>query len=592
MRFVFDIETDGFLEELTKIHCLVLKDIDSEQVYSFRPSQIREGLSLLAQAELLIGHNIIKFDLPAIRKLYPDFHTQAQIRDTIVCSRLIWTNLKERDFAYLNKHPEFPRQFIGKHSLEAWGYRLGLLKGEFHKEADWSRWSEAMQSYCEQDVEVTHRLWQKIQAKHYAEQAIQLEHDFAEIIFHQECHGFHFDVEAASELYGQLCQRRYELESELAEIFPPWEIRTTFIPKANNSKYGYQKGVATEKVKVIEFNPGSRDHIADRLMALRGWKPSEYTNEGKPKVDETILDELPWPEAKLLSEYLMLQKRIGQLAEGRQAWLKLEKNGRIYGRVNTNGAVTGRCTHHQPNIAQVPSTGVPYGKECRSLFTAPDGYCLVGADASGLELRCLAHYMGRFDGGAYAKELLEGDIHTTNQNAAGLPSRDDAKRFIYGFLYGAGDAKIGSIIGKGAKEGRKLKNKFLRKTPALKRLKEEITAKVDERGYLVGLDGRLLHVRSQHSALNTLLQSAGALLVKQATVFLYRELTEKGYVWGRDWAQVAHIHDEIQLQVRTELAEEVGTIAVRCFERAGEHFNFRCPITGEFKVGKTWAETH
>lgn len=596
MRYIFDIETDGLLDELTCIHALVLLNIDTGEMFSCPPDKyafvmtIEEGLRELMNAELIVGHNIIKFDIPAIQKLYPWFQPKGVVRDTIVCTRLIYTNLKERDFAYRNKHPEFPTKLIGKHALEAWGHRLGEYKGDFR--GPWTDWSEEMQTYCEQDTRVTYRLWNKIQTKNYSEQAIQLEHDFAEILFKQEQRGFAFDVEAGRKLYAELCKKRLDLEEQLKAVFPAWEERTPFTPKVNNATRGYQKGVTIEKVKVVEFNPNSRDHIAARLSAQRGWKPAEFTEDGKPKVDETVLEHLDWPESKLLAEYLMIQKRIGQLAEGAQAWLKLEKVGRIYGQVVTNGAVTGRCTHKYPNITQVPAKGVPYGHECRSLFQPSPGFVLLGCDASGLELRCLAHYMSRYDGGEYAKALLEGDIHVTNQLAAGLSNREQAKRFIYAFLYGAGDTKLGSIIGAGAEEGRRLKRRFLAKTPALKRLKEEIALKVQEHGYLKGLDGRLLHIRSEHSALNTLLQSAGALLVKQATVFLYQELTEQGYVWGRDWAQVAHVHDELQLEVRPELAEVVGQIAVRCFERAGEHFNFRCPITGEYRVGTSWAETH
>jgi len=606
MRVVFDIETNGFLAELTKIHCLAILDIDTGEIKSYGPSQIEEGLLILRDAELLVGHNIIKFDIPAIQKIHPSFQSKGKIRDTIILSRLIYTNLNERDFAYRNTHPEYPTKMIGKHALEAWGHRLGEYKGDF--KGPWDDWSEEMQSYCEQDTRVTYRLWKRMEAKNYSEQAIQLEHDFAEILFRQEQHGFCFDAPSAQKLYAQLCQRRMELEAQLQEVFPPWEERTPFTPKVNSAKYGYVKGVPTEKVKVVTFNPGSRDHIAARLQAQRDWKPKEFTNDGKPKVDETVLSKLAWPEAKVLSEYLLVQKRIGQLAEGAQAWIKLESKGRIYGQVVTNGAVTGRCTHKNPNIAQVPTKGVPYGKECRSLFTVPEGYCLVGADASGLELRCLAHYLAMYDGGAFGKELLEGDIHWRNAKTLGLVPADEvynkelekhdwarnivSKRFIYAFLYGAGPAKIGSIVGGDAENGGRLIRNFLRRTPAIKRLKEVIAQKVEGRGYLIGIDGRLLHIRSQHSALNTLLQSAGALLVKQATVFLYQELTARGYEWGRDWAQVAHIHDEIQLQIKEELADEIGKIAVRCFERAGDNFNFKCPITGEYRVGKTWAETH
>ena len=596
MKYIFDIETNGLLDELTCIHSLVMLNINTGEMISCPPNQhaflmtIEEGIRELMNADLIVGHNIIKFDIPAIQKLFPWFQPKGIIRDTIVCSRLIYTNLKELDFTYRKKHPEYPAKLIGKHALEAWGNRLGEHKGEFN--GPWTYWSEELQTYCEQDTRVTYQLWQKIQSKQYSEQAIQLEHDFARILFKQEQRGFAFDAEAGRKLYADLCKKRLDLEAQLQDVFPPWEERTPFTPKVNNAKRGYQKGVTVDKVKTIQFNPNSRDHIAQRLQAQRGWKPTEFTEDGKPKVDETVLEAFDWPEAKLLAEYLMIQKRIGQLAEGAQAWLKLEKQGRIYGQVITNGAVTGRCTHKYPNVTQVPAKGSPYGVECRSLFQPSQGFVLLGCDASSLELRCLAHYMAKFDDGAYVKVLLEDDIHVLNQKAAGLASRDQAKRFIYAFLYGAGNAKLGSIIGAGFKEGHLLKKRFLARTPALKYLKDEIAHRVEAKGYLKGLDGRLLHIRSDHSALNTLLQSAGALLVKQATVFLFESLTEQGLVWGSDWAQVAHVHDELQLEVKPELAEQIGQTAVRCFERAGEYFNFRCPITGEYRIGQSWAETH
>jgi DNA polymerase I-like protein with 3'-5' exonuclease and polymerase domains len=283
----------------------------------------------------------------------------------------------------------------------------------------------------------------------------------------------------------------------------------------------------------------------------------------------------------------MIQKRLGQLAEGKEAWVKLEKNGRIHGRVNTNGAVTGRCTHSNPNMAQVPAVRAPYGKECRELFTVAKGYKMVGADASGLELRCLAHFMGKWDEGAYAKELLEGDIHTANQKAAGLETRDQAKTFIYAFLYGAGDAKIGTVVGKGQEEGAKLRANFLKKTPALKYLKDAVE-KAAKRGYLLGLDGRKLWIRSEHAALNTLLQSAGALVMKKACCILDKMIKESGF----DAKFALNVHDEWQIEVKEEVAELVGNLAVQAIRDAGDFFNFRCPLDGEFRVGNNWAETH
>lgn len=592
-RILFDIETDGLLDELTKVHSLVLIDLDTGDMVScadqktYRP--IAEGIDLLYGAELLVGHNIQGFDLPALHKVY-QFDTDAELHDTLIMSRLIWSDLKHNDFRYLEKNPEFPKQLIGSHSLKAWGYRLGNNKDEY--DGGWDAWSIDMQLYCEQDTRANLTFYEKILSKNPSDESVKLEHDFAHIIRKQERQGFNFDEAGAEKLLAKLQTRQAELEGELQEAFPPWEIREPFVPKVNNKTRGYVKGQLTYKVKEVVFNPASRDHIADRLQKLRDWKPTDFTAQGKPKVDEAVLAELDYPEAKVLNEYLLINKRIGQLATGSNAWLKLVKDGKIHGQVNTNGAATGRCTHNRPNIAQVPSVGAAYGSECRGLFGASEGYALVGADLSGLELRCLAHYMARFDGGAYADVVVNGDIHSLNQQSAGLPTRNSSKTFIYGFLYGAGPAKIGSIVGGSEKEGRKLIAKFMKATPAIKLLREAVSASVKKNGYLKGLDGRELPIRSDHAALNTLLQSAGAVLSKKATVILYENLTAMGYIWGVDYAQVAHVHDEVQLIARKEIADVIGQEAVKSFQQAGEYYNFRCPITGEYKVGSNWADTH
>lgn len=575
-----------------------MKDIDTGEVKTFlNPKEpiaknVADGLKLLQQADMIAGHNVIKFDIPVIKKLYPWFtFDMCKVHDTLVCTRLIWSNVKDHD-AKLLKDGKLPSKLFGSHSLAAWGHRLGNYKGDFN--GPWDVCTPEMVAYCEQDVEVTYALAQKIQSKNYSIDALVLEHQVACLMAKQERNGFCFNEPKAVELYAQLSQRRADLERELKDYFGSWEVRLPdFIPKRDNKSKGYKAGVPVPRTKTVEFNPSSRDHIADRLTQLYGWKPTEFTDGGKPKVDETVIDGLDYPPCKLISEYLMVQKRISQLAEGDQAWLKLCKNGKIHGSVNPNGAVTGRATHAYPNISQVPSSSSPYGKECRELFTVPEGWTLVGADASGLELRCLAHFMAKYDGGQYGEVLLGGDIHTMNQEAAGLETRAQAKTFIYGFLYGAGDEKIGKIVGKGAAEGKKLKNRFLAKTPALKRLREAVI-EASKKGYLVGLDGRHVHVRSSHAALNTLLQSAGALICKRWLVILEDLLSkELKHGWDGDYAFCAWSHDEVQIACRTpEIAKVIAEKATQAVTLAGEHFNFRCQLAGESKVGSHWGDTH
>lgn len=586
MRAIFDIETNGFLSVATKIHSIVIKDIDTGKVYSYSKDEIGRGLYILSGANLLVGHNILKFDLPVIEKLYPQYELNGEVLDTLICSRLIWTNRKELDF----RLKELPLKLAGRHSLESWGYRLGLRKGDYAKENDFSEWTPEMQKYCERDVEVNYELFKLIEKQKYSQEAIQLEHEFAKCIIQQEAHGFHFDVASAKKLYASLAKRRLELEETLASSFPNWQKFTgTFVPKRDNKTLGYKKDVPIKRYTEVKFNPNSRDHISDRLMN-KGWKPKLYTPDGKPKVDESVLSKLDYPEAKVLAEHFLIQKRIGQLAEGANAWLKLEQQGKIYGQVITNGANTGRCTHQKPNVAQTPSTNVPYGKECRSLFIAPDGYVLIGCDASGIELRCLAHYLARFDSGNFARDLLEGDVHSANQKAIGLPTRDLAKRVIYGVVYGIGDKRLGEVVGGTSAKGKEVKQKLFANLPALKTLRDNVIIKAKNQGYILGLDKRRLIPRSEHSSLNLLIQSAGALIMKMATVILHKKLKDKNY--DNDVQMVAHIHDELQLQCKHAISNEIGEIAKQSIIEAGIYFNFKCPLDAEFKVGGTWAQTH
>jgi DNA polymerase-1 len=596
-RYVFDIEANGLIPgEIVTIHCLHLKDIDTGKVYRHRKNATENtlelGVVMLQEADLIIGHNVIKYDIPVIQQFFPWFQPKS-VFDTIVGTRLCYPDLKKRDFGADRK--DFPANMIGKHSLEAWGQRLGNYKGDF--KGPWETWTQEMDDYCVQDCEVTLSLLKFLQTNKwcaaFSSESFVLEMEVQKIIYRQERHGVLFNQQAAAELYAKLVQRKNELTEQLKAIFPPWEKKTEFIPKVNNKKRGYVKGVPAFKVKVIEFNPGSRDHIARALKEKHGWVPREYTDDGKPKVDEEVLSKLKFPEASIFSEYLLVEKRIGQLAEGKQAWMKLvQKDGRIHGGVVTNGAVTGRMTHKAPNMAQVPAVRSPYGTECRSLFYVPKGKKLVGADASGLEVRCLGHYMALWDKGEYVNIILNGDIHTANQKAAGIDTRDNAKTFFYAFIYGAGDSKLGSFWKKGREKGAAVRRQFLQGLPALAGLVKLVKKKAKTVGHLKGLDGRLLYVRSQHAALNTALQSAGAVIMKKALVILDEDLQAAGMIPGVNYEFCLNVHDEWQIEVDEDRAEFVGKTAVDAIRKAGEHFKFRCPLTGEYRIGGDWAATH
>jgi DNA polymerase-1 len=634
---VADIETDGLLDVLTRIHCLVLRDVETGEVLSCSGvdgqgyHSITAGLDILEHAEVVYMHNGVRFDIPAIQKLYPWFKLNGTLRDTLIVAQFRWAHVKERDYNAV-RAGLFPSRYAGSHALAAWGHRLGCHKGEYTdwcKEQGvdpWAVWRPEMQTYCEQDTEVTRQLVLKIRESGVSEAAVQLEHDLASFLFRMEDNGWPFDLAAAQDLTAKLAARREELAGALVEKFWSWEVPAgVLVPKRDNKKLGYTAGVPVQKYKTITFNPNSRQHIADRLKTIYGWVPTQFTSSGQAEISETTLDALGnIPEAALLHEFLMVQKRLGQIAEGKQAWLTHARLNpitgmhHIHGRIKQNAAVTHRAAHVSPNVAQVPAVGKPYGADCRALWRVPPGWDLVGCDMSGIELRCLAHYMARYDGGAYGKIILDGDIHAANRDALGLEGkagRDIAKRFIYAFLYGAGDPLLGELIHKAlvaagvqkapkgegeqlkhfyGKVGKRYRDQFLKGLPALDALITAVKKGAKDRGYLLGLDGRRAYVRHEHASLNTLLQMAGALLSKKwltiADATLTKELGPQG--WLGKWAALAWIHDETESASRPEHTPFVASTLVDSIRLAGEAFNFRIRLDGEAKVGQTWRDVH
>ena len=548
MRVILDIETNS---THNKIWMCVTREIGGDVTVWKEASELQKYLD---SCDLIIMHNGICFDAPVLRKSWNITMKQNQMCDTLVLSRLLSPSLE------------------GGHSLAAWGGRLGFPKGDF---SDWDAgYSAEMEAYCIQDTLVTEKLYlhltTELTRNKFEERSIKLEHNVQAVIAKQEESGFKLNERDAIILLSTLQNKLVVLETELQNIFP-----TKTILRVS------EKTGKPLKPIIEPFNPGSRKQIGERLQE-KGWKPDKYTETGQPIVDEGTLEGLDFPEAKAIAEYLLLQKRIAQI----QSWLKVvQPDGRVRGKVITNGAVTGRMTHHSPNMAQVPSCGSPYGEDCRDLWIVEKGYKLVGIDASGLELRMLAHYM---EDDAYIYEVTQGDIHTANQKAAGLETRSQAKTFIYAFLYGAGAAKIGKVVGAGAREGQKLIDSFLENTPKLRALMEKVARISKSSGSLPGLDGRRLYIRSDHAALNTLLQGAGAIVMKQALVILDERLSKLGV----DYKFVANVHDEWQIEVEEAYADMVGKLGVQAIEQAGRVLKMRCPLTGAYKVGNSWKETH
>lgn len=672
---VTDIETNGLLDTVTKFHCAYTHDRVTGEWIGYRPDDFAAYVKTLemkaAEGYLIAFHNGIGYDWRALRILKKKLLgsnlnlPKQNIFDTLVSARLIFSNIKDSDYARA-RAGKLSGKLIGSHSLDAWGQRLGILKGNLVAPAQsddvWEHFTEEMFDYCKQDVVVTSALLDALlNNKWYFEkptemaQSLRLEHQAQWTVTNIINNGFPFNENKADRLYQDLLVRRSELLHVLTETFGSWyqpapttgdqwlintktgkaisQYPRVFVPKQGGAYLKNGKidtrdtwaGAPFTRVKLVEFNPSSRDHIL-RVLKINGWEPTEFTDAGNPKVDDEVLEDVRVenPEAQkcieLIREYLMVQKRCSQLAEGDQAWMKHVKNGKIHGYINSNGAVTGRATHSFPNMSQVPAVNKPYGVECRELFGAENVIDIrtgkpwkqVGTDASGLELRCLGHFMFPFDNGEYSHEVVSGDIHTKNQIAAGLPTRDNAKTFVYGFLYGAGDAKIGSIVGKGAAEGKELKTKFLDATPALKALREAIvntlvaSKKYDpvtkkfvtkwKRKYIVGIDGRQVHVRSDHSALNTVLQSAGALICKAWLVEMERQLVEDHSLkhgWDGDFAMMAWSHDECQFAARTdEIAEIITKVSYSAMKTVEAMFNFRTPLGVESKIGLNWAQCH
>ncbi len=572
-RIILDIEANGLNPD--KIFCIVTADVDSGQLKSYTPDMINQFN--LDGVQEIIGHNILGYDIPVLERLLDLDFSNIKLTDTLVLSRL------------------FNPVRDGGHSLAAWGQRLGYPKGDH---TDFTQFTDEMLEYCERDVQVNIKTYKKlmIESDGFSEESIQLEMDVHKIINEQSRTGWLLDEYRALDLLAELKEKKMELEDKVHERFTPLPIwveknypknpykkdgtKAAVLLRHEEAGYHYNKAGSYGRTEYPEFNLGSRQQIGRYLMHY-GWQPKEFTQTGLPKVDEKVLESVEIPEAQLIAQYLLVQKRIAQV----QSWVEaVENDGRVHGYVNPIGAQTNRMSHSSPNLAQVPASYSPYGKECRQCWTVPKGYKLVGCDASGLELRMLASYM---NDEAYTNEVINGDIHTANQIAAGLPDRSQAKVFIYGFLYGAGDAKIGEIVGGTAKEGKRLKKKFLDAIPALKRLREQVI-KAAGRGYIKGLDRRKVWIKEDYSALNYLLQSAGSIVMKKALVILDQQAKERNL----DYKFVGNIHDEFQTEVAEEHADEFGKLAVNAIIEAGVQLNMKCPLDGEYKIGTDWSETH
>lgn len=595
VTLIADVETNGWLETMDRLWTIQIGDADTEEVtiYADQPGYppLAEGAERLRKADRVVFHNGIKFDSDAVNRFYPGAVRREALFDTLVAARLL--NPEERE-----------------HSLEAWGRRLGVAKGDY--KGDFLTFTDELVTYARQDIVVGRALYHKVKVVETWGQSCQLEHDTAWAIKAQVLNGFRLNVPKAQELEATLRGEVAEMTEALRDVFPPRYVakeKEPFVPKGDNKAQGYVKGCPLTKVTLQVFNPASRKQVADRLKGL-GWKPKAFGPAGDPTVDEAVLATLPFPEAQRLVAFFEKQKLLGQLSDGKAGWLKLVKpDGRVYGSVNTNGAVTGRMSHSTPNMAQVASD-----HRMRECWIPRDGWTLVGVDAEGLEARMLAHYLARYDGGAFSKMLLEGkkengtDVHSANRDAVirigYAVNRDGAKTLLYALMYGAGDAKLGrtvidNLLAQGLprpKEknpkaiGDKVRKALATSMVGIDKLVEDIQKAIAKTGYLRGLDGRHLFIRSEHSALNTLLQGGGAIVMKKALCMFMDSFAPDRH--GKVFGLCANVHDEVQMEVEPEFAAAFGEKFALSIAVAGEHFNLRCPLAGTAKVGASWAETH
>lgn len=648
----WDTESNGLLPDLTKLHCVAAQFSDGRFLsgadqHGYMP--IREVLNEVAKADIRVAHNGDDFDERATRKVYPTWSPKGRSLDTLLISRLLYPSIGKQG---PNNH-KVPPKLRSKHSLEAWGHRLGVYKNKDFDPGDWQTWTPEMQDYMNADIPPLVRLFKWLMGQKPSMQAIELEHAFAKIIRRQEAWGFTFDAEKAAILAAELQNKERVLETELQEHYGQWwqpaptktvtasrSVKLTEYPNVTIKRYSastgkelapyvgppkcsYDEGATWTPIKRVEFTPSSREHVRLVLKRDHNWEPKSFTKHGTPEVDDEVLRSLPWPEAQRLADYFTVTKVLGYVSAGQKAWLKTmhhEADGsfRQHGRVMTIGAGSFRCSHFDPNLGQVPTRSPEYGHKCRELFIARLHFKLFGYDGSAMQLRLLAHYLAPYDGGAFIKVFDSGespheytrDIVGTDILGEGTEGKAKGKTTNYALVFGGGDYRLGQIaqplltehkqraIGRTIRE--RLDSRF-----QLGTLIDALKAKVADRQYLVGLDGRKCPVTQGRLALAFLLQMGEAVVMRQAKVLLDDRMKASGFRCGVDDAgrvkpmdQVdyefaADVHDESQADVKGDHAQALyRKFASECVRDAGILLKVKCPLASDVKEGATWADTH
>lgn len=610
---VCDIEGNGLRP--TQIWCVVVKEIDDGQgnntgtIRRFHGSTLRDFVDYSLSVGVWVGHNFLTYDRKWLNRLLGTNIKVSQVVDTWILSQLF------------NVGRAIPPGCKGAHGLEAWGHRFNYFKKEHE---DWSQFSPAMLERCEVDVELNAKVYEYLmrEGKAWSKESIKLEHEIQYVLDIQQENGFAFDQPKAHALLAQCEEECRKLEAEIRQYCPPKPrfIKPVIVryKKDNSMSIVGLKKIGEDALNIvggdfsfIEWQPftiSSPSQVVERLNEA-GWKPVVFNKltdamkakglkRGTPKVCEENLDTLPdtAPEAiHKIKRFLIVNSRVSNI----NTWFDaLGEDGRIHGQVIGCGASTHRASHRSPNTANIPATKdkmgrtAIYGKECREVWTVADKVQrrLVGIDADAIQLRVLAHYMDDPD---YTKAIVSGnkdlgtDVHSINQRAASLPSRETAKTFIYALLLGAGDGKLGSILGGSTIDGRIAKEKLLTAVPALARVLR-MCKDTYAKGYMTRLDGGRLQVPSEHKTLACYLQAGEAVIMKKAYVLSYLRVKWEGL----KCLNVGWIHDEIQWDSSVDCADKIGQITAEAITKAGEFYKLKCPLVGQYKVGLSWAETH
>lgn len=619
---ILDLETNGLLDTLTKIHCAVLYDTETEQFTIFTPDNIHKLCEFLNTCDNLSCHNGIGFDLKVLKKLY-DYEYDGEYRDTLLMSRILWPDLENAK--YIDEKGK-ERSVKNPHSVESWGVRFGIKKPEHE---DWSVFTPEMLHRCKEDVKIQAKLWEHIQ-KHVdtlnmndkrvdLERVFRLEHKVWQIIERQADYGWAFNLELAYKYIDELVCKIKEIDNVLLPSLPirvvrPTEVVTKMYTNTGQITANARKWIEQNKLKgdacgdfsKVQFemmNLNSDTQVKDYLLS-NGWTPKEWNvkkdKHNKPiRVNNKLVRTSPkmpktaeeWDEVantidnnniKLLAERNKASHRLSQI----QGFIEnTRQDHRIEAQANTCSTNTARMTHRI--VVNVPKAkeSVYYGKQMRSLFVASKGKVLVGADASALEARIEAHYIYPFDK-ASALELIEGDIHTRNMEIFKC-DRDRAKNGKYAIGYGCAAPKLATTIGCSVKQAEIILEGYWQGNPGLKKLKTLLEQAYDKYGYILSIDKRPLSVRYKHALINTLFQSAGSIAMKIALCILHTRLKSE---WQAEY--LGNFHDEIQMECLPKYSEELGRTMVQSIRDAGKYLKLNVELDGEYKVGKSWDLTH